>query len=84
MVNLRRRNRYDRNSGFNTKYISLILAATMALVLWGYQNIYSENPNQWFLYLAIGLGVFAFALVIYNITKVWKGQRKGLKDYKNE
>ncbi len=72
MVNLRRPNRYQRNSGFNTKYISLILAATMALVIWGYQRIYYENPNQWFLYLAIGLGVFAFSLAILHILKIWK------------
>jgi hypothetical protein len=84
MVNLRRPNRYDRSSGFNTKYISLILAATMALVIWGYQKIYYENPSQWFLYLAIGLGVLAFALAIYHIAKVWTNHRKSVKESNNE
>jgi hypothetical protein len=84
MVNLRRPNRYDRNSGFNTKYISLILAATMSLVLWGYQKIYSENPTQWFLYIAIGLGVLAFALAVFHIFRIWANHRKGLKKFNNE
>ena len=84
MVNLRRPNRYDRSSGFNTKYISLILAATMALVLWGYQKIYSEDPSQWFLYIAIGLGVLAFVLAAFHIFRIWTNHRKGLKEFNDE
>lgn len=76
MVNLRRPNRYERNSGFNTKYISLILAATMALVLWGYQKIYFDQPSMLLLYVAIGLGVIAFALALYHIIKIWTNHRK--------
>jgi hypothetical protein len=79
MVNLRRPNRYERNSGFNTKYISLILAATMALVLWGYQKIYFDQPSKLLLYVAIGLGVIAFALAIAHIVKIWKNHENSKK-----
>lgn len=84
MVNLRRPNRYDRNSGFNTKYISLILAATMALVLWGYQKIYFEKSSQLFLYIAIGLAVVALALASLHIVKIWRNHQKGKKKIGDE
>ena len=84
MVNLRRPSRYDRNSGFNTKYISLTLAATMALVLWGYQKIYFEKSSQLFLYIAIVLAVVALALASLHIVKIWKNHQKGKKEIGNE
>lgn len=84
MIQLRRPNRSYRSSGFNTRYIALILAATMALVLWGYQKIYSENPSQLLLFVAIGLGVTAFAFAIYHILKIWINHRKGLCDFDHD
>jgi len=81
MISLRRVNKNTRNSGFNSKYISLILAATMALLLWGYQKIYSPDSSPWLLYLAIGIGLVAFVLFIVHIIKTWTNHRKKLKKY---
>ena len=84
MISLRRVNRGTPKSGFITKYISLFLAATMALLLWGYNKIYSQNPSQWLLYLAIGIAVLAFALSIAHIVKIWVNHRKDLRRLDSE
>lgn len=72
MVNLKRPDRDTRNSGFSMRYLSLLIAATMALVLWAYQRIYFEKATPWLLVSAIVLAVLAFSLAIYNIIRAWR------------
>lgn len=72
MVNLRRPERDSRGSGFSMKYLSLLIAATMALVLWAYQRIYFDEGSPWLLISAIVLAALAFGLAIYNIVKAWR------------
>lgn len=76
MVNLRRPERESRNSGFSMKYLSLLIAATMALVLWAYQRIYFEKASLWLLMSAILLAALAFGLAIYNIIVAWRRHKK--------
>lgn len=76
MVSLRRVNRNTPNSGFNKKSIMLILAATVVLILWGFQKIYLNDGLEWLLYLAIGIGIAAFVLLIIHIIKIWTNHRK--------
>jgi hypothetical protein len=76
MVNLRRPTKYTRNSGFSTKYFSLLLAATMALILWGYQKIYYQKASLLLLLLAIIMAALAFGLAIYHIVTIWRKSKK--------
>ncbi len=76
MVNLRRSNRNTRGSGFSTRYLSLLIAATMALVLWAYQRIYFDEPALWLLIIAIIMAVMAFGLAIYHIVSIWRNRRR--------
>lgn len=76
MVNLRRPSKYKRNTGFSTKYFSLLLAATMALILWGYQKIYYQKASFLLLVLAIVMGVLAFGIAIYHIIAIWRKSKK--------
>ena len=84
MISLRRVNRSSRNSGFSTKYISLILAATMALLLWGYQKIYSPDSSPWLLYLAIGIGVVAFVFLVVHIVTIWKSHKSEAENFERK
>jgi hypothetical protein len=76
MVTLRRPNRYSRGSGFSTKYLALLIGATMALVIWAFQQIYFEEPSSWMLFVAIGMAAWAFGLAIFHIVAVWQKQKE--------
>lgn len=76
MVNLRRSSRNKSSSGFSTKYFSLLIGATMALVLWAYQRIYFNESAIWLLVIAIAMGVMAFGLAIHHIISVWRNRRR--------
>jgi uncharacterized membrane protein len=76
MVNLRRPSRETRGAKFSTRYLSLIIAATMALILWAYQKIYFQQASVWLLTLAIILAALAFGLAIMHIVKIWKNRSK--------
>jgi len=58
------------------KYLSLLIAATMALVLWAYQRIYFDEGSLWLLISAIVLAALAFGLAIYNIVIAWRRHKK--------
>lgn len=77
MVNLRRPSRYLRNSNFSTRYFSLLIAATMALILWGYQKIYYQKASLLLLILAIVLAALAFGLAIFHIVTIWRKSKNG-------
>lgn len=76
MVQLQRPERGQRGSSFGTKYLSLLIGATMAIVLWGYQRIYSEEPSYLFLILGIILAALAFALAIKQVVRVWRSHKR--------
>ncbi|PKP37115.1 MAG: hypothetical protein CVT98_06535 [Bacteroidetes bacterium HGW-Bacteroidetes-15] len=76
MVNLRRPERESRGSGFSMKYLSLLIAATMALVLWAYQRIYFGNASVWLLVSAIVMAALAFGLAIYHIVMIWRRHKE--------
>jgi hypothetical protein len=76
MVNLRRPNRETRGKGFSTKYLSLLIAATMALVLWAYQRIYFDESSLWLLISAIVMATLAFGLAIYHIVMIWRRHKE--------
>jgi uncharacterized membrane protein len=76
MVNLRRPSRETRGSGFSTKYLSLLIAATMALVLWAYQRIYFDEASLWLLISAIAMAALAFGLAIYHIVLIWRRRKE--------
>lgn len=79
MIQLQRPERRQRGSSFSTKYLTLLIAATMAIVLWGYQRIYSEEPTYLFLVLGIVLAALAFALAIKQVMMVWKNHKQSKK-----
>ena len=76
MVNLRRPNKPTRGSGLSMKYLSLLIAATMLLVIWAYQRFFFETTSNWLLIIAIALAILAFALAITNIIKVWRKSKR--------
>jgi ABC-type transport system involved in multi-copper enzyme maturation permease subunit len=55
----------------------LLIAATMALILWGYQKIYYQKTSLLLLILAIVLAALAFGLAIFHIVTIWRKSKKG-------
>jgi ABC-type transport system involved in multi-copper enzyme maturation permease subunit len=55
----------------------LLIAATMALILWGYQKIYYQKASLLLLVLAIILAALAFGLAIYHIVTIWRKSKNG-------
>ena len=84
MVSLRRPKRYTQGSGFSTKYLALIIGATMALVIWAFQQIYFEKPSRWLLFVAIGMAIWAFALAVFHIHNIWRKHKEQKASLNND
>jgi F0F1-type ATP synthase assembly protein I len=75
MVNLRHPNRFHRNYGFGIKYLLLLIAATVVLVIWAYQRLYFGESSNWLLIISVLLAVWGFIIVFNNIYRTWRRRR---------
>ena len=73
MVKLRHPSRQTRGTGVGMEYFLFLIVATIVLILWAYQRVYTGESNDWLLIIAVLLAVSGFALTVISL---FKGRRK--------
>ena len=73
MVKLRHPNRQTRGTGAGVKYFLFLIVATLVLILWAYQRVYTGESNDWLLIIAVLLAIGGFALTVISI---FRGRRR--------